>query len=65
MEPRVLFRCTGSCGGVTDDATIAGCGLEGCEKHGEPLTKVLQCEACEAQQESDGQSHACDNCPAA
>ena len=64
MEPQILYRCTGSCGGVTDDPNIEACGLEGCDKHGEPLTKVMQCDACEAAAERDGGVHACDGCPA-
>jgi hypothetical protein len=63
MEPKVLYRCTGSCGGVTDDASVSGCGLEGCDKFGQPLTKVLQCDACKQAADEDNQLHACSGCP--
>ena len=65
MEPKTLYKCTGSCGGVTDDSSITGCGLDGCEKFGQPLQAVTQCEGCCSATEADSTLHVCDACPAA
>ena len=59
-----MYRCTGSCHGVTDEAG-RNCAAESCDKFDEPLEACTQCEPCAAASGQDGAPHACGGCQAA
>lgn len=55
-----LYRCTGSCHGVSDKPGV--CQAESCELYHEPLEEVEQCAACANVAAKDGKLHTCDEC---
>lgn len=57
---QTMYRCTGSCGGVSPEAK--NCGAESCEMHDQPLQAVMQCDHCADSSAKDMQAHACSMC---
>lgn len=55
-----MYRCTGTCGGVSPVAK--SCGAESCNRFDQPLQAVEQCDACAGFAEKDGKAHACAKC---
>jgi len=64
MEPKTMYRCTGSCQGVTNEAG-KNCAAESCDKFNQPLEACTQCGGCTAATEQDELPHACGGCQAA
>lgn len=60
MEHKILYHCTGTCGGVSPVAK--NCGAESCNRYNQPLKAYKQCDGCAAATDRDGTNHFCDKC---
>lgn len=60
MEPKILYKCEGTCGGVSE--APKNCGALDCNMHNQPLKGHRQCEGCASATEKDGGKHLCAMC---
>jgi len=63
MEEKVVYKCEGTCGGVSD--TPGTCQAEDCTHYGKSLSKHDQCEDCVGKSKESGKAHGCDCCTVA
>jgi hypothetical protein len=63
MEDKVIYKCAGSCGGVSDASGV--CQSESCDHSGEPLVKHIQCEDCVDKSKAIEKPQGCDCCKVA
>ncbi len=60
MESKIVYHCTGSCGGTTHEEK--SCSSVACTMHDQQLTRYQQCEGCATDEVEDGEAHWCERC---
>jgi hypothetical protein len=60
MENKIVYKCTGNCGGVSFHQGT--CTENDCTYHAHKLTPVEQCDNCAALTAKDNRPHACEMC---